>query len=70
MTDGHSATCYPGCEGKMGSAVYTAEKAAVRDGRIITGASAGCAIPFALELIAALKGRGEADRIAGQIVIR
>ena len=63
------ATCYPGCETAMGSATMT-EAACVTDGKLITGASAGCAIPFALGLIEALKGKEEAQRIAAQIVIR
>ena len=69
IVDGKKATCYPGCEGQMGSAIMV-EAAAVTDGKLITGASAGCAVPFGLALIAALKGREEADRIAAQIVIR
>ena len=69
ITDGKNATCYPGCESQMGAANMVAE-AAVRDGRLITGTSAGCAIPFGLTLIKALKGQEEADRIASQIVIR
>ena len=69
ITDGKSATCYPGCEGQMGSAIMV-EAAAVTDGKLITGTSAGCAVPFGLALIAALKGQEEADRIAAQIVIR
>ena len=63
------ATCYPGCEDGMGNATVT-EDACVTDGKLITGASAGCAIPFALALIEALKGKEEASRIAKQIVIR
>ena len=63
------ATCYPGCEAAMGSATMT-EAACVADGKLITGASAGCAIPFALGLIEALMGKEEAQRIAAQIVIR
>ena len=70
ITDGKNATCFPGCESQMGSAIMAENAAAVRDGRLITGASAGCAIPFGLELIAALKGRDAADTIAKQIVIR
>ena len=70
ITDGKRATCYPGCEDGMGSAVMVADAAAVRDGRLITGTSAGCAIPFGLKLIEALKGEAEALRIAKQIVIR
>ena len=69
ITDGKQAVCYPGCEAQMGTAKMVA-KAAVRDGKLITGTSAGCAIPFGLALIEALKGQEEADRIASQIVIR
>ena len=69
IVDGRKATCYPGCEAGMGSAIMV-ESAAVTDGKLITGTSAGCAVPFGLALIAALKGQEEADRIARQIVIR
>jgi 4-methyl-5(b-hydroxyethyl)-thiazole monophosphate biosynthesis len=69
ITDGKNATCYPGCDSQMGSANMVCS-AAVTDGKLITGTSAGCAIPFGLALIAALKGRSEAERIAEQIVIR
>lgn len=70
ITDGRNATCYPGCEGQMGSANMQPGAAAVRDGKLITGTSAGCAIPFALQLITALKGQEAADEVARQIVIR
>lgn len=70
ITDEKKATCYPGCEEKMGSANMLPDAAAVRDGNIITGTSAGCAIPFGLELVAALKGQDTADRVKEQIVIR
>ncbi len=69
ITDGKNATCYPGCEEGMGNA-HMEKAAAVTDGKLITGTSAGCAIPFGLKLIEALKGKEEADRIAAQIVIR
>ena len=69
ITDGKNATCYPGCEDGMGSAKIVCQ-AAVRDGRLITGTSAGCAIPFGLALIAALKGQEAADAVFGQIVVR
>ena len=69
IVDGKTATCYPGCEDGMGSA-NVQEVAAVRDGKLITGASAGSAVAFGLKLIEALKGEAEADRIAKQIVIR
>ena len=70
ITNGKQATCFPGCEDGMGEAVMLKGKAAVRDGRIITGTSAGCAIPFGLALIEALKGAEMAEKIAKQIVIR
>ena len=70
ITDGKNATCYPGCEGQMGSALMADNAAAVTDGKLITGTSAGCAIPFGLALITALKGKEMADKIARQIVIR
>lgn len=70
ITDGKDATCYPGCETQMGSANMLPGKAAVQDGKLITGTSAGCAIPFGLTLVAALKGKEIADKIEKQIVIR
>ena len=70
ITDGRQATCYPGCEGGMGSAELIPDAACVRDGKLITGTSAGCAIPFGLALIAALKGEDVANTVKDQIVIR
>ena len=70
ITDHKQATCYPGCEDGMGDAVMVPGAAAVTDGRLTTGTSAGCAIPFGLELIKQLKGEIEAERIRKQIVIR
>lgn len=70
ITQGRKATCYPGFEGDLGTPDTTDTAAVVTDGKLITGASAGCAIPFALALIAALKGQESADGVAHQIVIR
>lgn len=70
ITDGKTCTCYPGCEGGMGNAIMAENAAAVQDGRLITGTSAGCAIPFGLKLIEALKGPEAAEAIRRQIVIR
>ncbi len=70
IPDGKNATCYPGCEDKMGAAHMVENAAAVTDGNLITGTSAGCAVPFGLALIAALKGQEAADAVARQIVIR
>ena len=70
ITDNKNATCYPGCENGMGSANIQPDAACVRDGKLITGTSAGCAIPFGLALIAALKGEQAASEVEKQIVIR
>lgn len=70
ITDGKSATCYPGCEDGMGSAHTVSGVPCVRDGKLITGTSAGCAIPFSLMLIEALKNGDAAQAIQEQIVIR
>ena len=69
ITNDKNCVCYPGCEDGMGSARILQE-AAVRDGNLITGTSAGCAIPFGLALIAALKGNEAAEAVKKQIVIR
>lgn len=70
ITDGLKATCYPGQEQNMGSAVVDSSAAFVASGNLITGASAGCAVPFGLALVEALKGRETAEKIKDQIVIR
>ena len=70
ITDGKQTTCYPGCESGMGKAVTLQGKACVRDGQVITGTSAGCAVPFGLALIEALKGKEISDSVAQQFVIR
>lgn len=69
ITEGKKITCYPGCEADCGSAAFLPE-AAVIDGKLITGTSAGCAVSFGLALIEALCGREAADKIRKQIVIR
>ena len=70
ITDGLNATCYPGCEAQMGSALMAENAACITDGKLITGTSAGCAIAFGLALVAALKGEAAAQAIGSQIVIR
>ena len=70
ITAGKNATCYPGCENGMGTANVDSAAATVTDGKLITGASAGCAVPFGLALIAALKGADTAQAVKEQFVIR
>ncbi|MDY4754534.1 MAG: DJ-1 family glyoxalase III [Candidatus Faecousia sp.] len=70
ITDGRKATCYPGQEKNMGTAKMQENAAVVTDGKLITGTSAGCAIPFGLALVEALKGKEAAETVRKQIVIR
>ena len=70
ITDGKKAVCYPGCEDAMGTAAVDPAAPAIRDGQVITGTSAGCAISFGLELIRALKGDEAAQTVRQQIVLR
>ena len=70
ITDHLQATCYPGCEPEMGAAKMVSNAACVWDGKLITGTSAGCAVPFGLELIKALKGEAAAAAVAEKIVVR
>lgn len=67
ITDGKTATCYPGCEAQMGSAKCVSQDVA-RDGSVITGRAAGAAIPFGLSLLEALRGEETAKTVAGAIV--
>lgn len=70
ITDGLKVTCYPSCAEKMGNAKFIPDIPAIRDGRVITGTSAGCAVPFGLALVEALKGETAAKTTAQQFVIR
>ncbi len=69
LLHGKAATCYPGCEDQLVGAQYE-EAAAVVDGTLITGASAGCAEIFANHLIACLQDAAAAQAVREQIVIR
>ncbi len=70
ITNGKNAVCYPGFEQAMGGAHVITSAACVTDGKLITGASAGCAIPFGLALVEVLRGPEAAEAVARQIVIR
>ena len=62
-----AGTCYPGCEDKLFAAEHV-DADVVRDGNIITGRALGAAIPFALEVIAALEGPEKAQTVKSSIV--
>lgn len=60
------ATCFPGMEADLFDAQYTGAEAEWC-GNIITGRSAGCAIPFALRIIEAIDGKAAAEKMAKTI---
>ncbi len=70
ITSQKNVTCYPGCENGMKDATMIENVPCVQDGMLITGTSAGCAIPFGLKLVEAMTNVETAHSIAQQIVIR
>ena len=66
LLEGRKATCFPGWEGKLRGATYTAEPV-TEDGYIVTGNGLGAAIPFGLHLVARLYGVEKAEEIRQQI---
>lgn len=62
------AICYPGFEDKLTGAVVSEQKI-VKDGEVFTAKAAGVAIPFALQIVADLKGQGVADAIQKSIFL-
>lgn len=69
ITDGRKATCYPGMESQMGTAVMT-DCGAVQDGHVITGRAAGAADEFGLLCLQALQGKDASSQVAAGIVYR
>ena len=69
ITDGRRATCYPGMEPEMGSAVMSGEQTA-QDGRIITGVGMGAALEFGLALVEIFCGKETAERIGGSVLAK
>lgn len=67
LLNGKRAICYPGFE-KFLDGAYLADLRVVRDGNIITAAGMGVALPFGLELVAALKGNEAAEEIRAAIL--
>jgi len=61
------AVCYPGCETQMADAIISEDAVAV-DENIITSRAVGTAIPFALELIAALVSEEAEESVRSSIL--
>ncbi|MBQ2715828.1 MAG: DJ-1/PfpI family protein [Clostridia bacterium] len=65
---GKNATCFPGFEEYLEGA--TVGGRAVRDGQVITGIGMGAALEFGIEIVAALKGREEAEKLAAAVLAK
>ena len=64
---GKTAVCFPGFEKELTGAEISRNRV-VRDGKIITAAGMGVATEFGLEILKALKGTDEADRVRRAIL--
>jgi 4-methyl-5(b-hydroxyethyl)-thiazole monophosphate biosynthesis len=67
ILDGVKATCFPGCEKELASAIVL-EQTVVRDRNVITSRGVGTAIPFGLELISYLQNPDAAEKVKTAIV--
>ena len=65
---GKKATCFPGFEEYLEGA--TVGGRVVRDGQVITGIGMGAALEFGIEIVAALKGREEAEKLASAVLAK
>ena len=67
LLNGKKATCYPGMESDLMGAIL-GEDTVVQDGKIITAAGMGAALPFALKLTEVLCGAEIAKKLANAVV--
>lgn len=67
LLEGKNAVCYPGFEEHLKGARVPEGEGVVRDGNIITAKGMGVAFDFGLELVRALKGDAEAERIKASV---
>ena len=68
LLKGKKATCFPGFEKYLEGAEIGGR--VVRDGNIITAIGMGAAMEFGLEIVAALKGREAADKLAAAVLAK
>lgn len=62
IAKGKRCTCYPGCEGDIAEAEYTAELVTV-DGNVITGEGPAASFPYAYTLCEILCGKEKAEQL-------
>lgn len=68
LLKGRRATCFPGFEQYLEGA--TVGGRVVRDGRFITAVGMGAALEFGIEIVSALKGREEAEKLRAAILAK
>ncbi len=69
LLKGEVATCYPGVEGQLEGAEVSAARVAVSN-KIITGIGAGASLEFALELLEALAGTEQREKVEKGMLIQ
>ncbi|MCD8337677.1 MAG: DJ-1/PfpI family protein [Lachnospiraceae bacterium] len=67
LLEGRTAVCYPGLEEKLTGANVTGNPVEVSE-NVTTSRGMGTAIPFGLSLVAQLRGKDTADKLAKSIV--
>ncbi len=67
ILEGRKAICYPGFEDKLEGADIVTDSGVVCDKNIITGKAMGVSHEFGLQLVKALRGYGESERIRNSI---
>lgn len=68
ILENRKATCYPGFENQLKSAILTPD-AVVEDRHVITGKGPGLVFDFALKLVEKLSGKENAGIVAGQLLL-
>lgn len=69
LLDGRRATCYPGFEGELGEAQYTAALVE-EDGPFLTGKGPGAAFALGYAIVERLVGRDVADQLKAGMMYR
>lgn len=64
--EGRKATCFPGFEGKLSGAEYTAAHTET-DGNVITAKGAGCAVEFGHAIVSKALSKEAADKVIGDM---
>ncbi len=69
LLHGKKATCYPGFEEHLKGAIIVKKGPVVTDGNIITARGPGCAMAFALEIIASVNGEDQMTRLKNSMQV-